>query len=113
MDDWGVVSRVIGGGGFFVVDQVRPPTATRTSVPQSAIAVVLLANNINRRGAFFFNDSPQPLYIALGAGASLASFTTKIFRNGFYEVQWPAYTGIITGIWGGAGGGTCQITELT
>ena len=113
IDDWGIVARVIGGGGFVIADQIRPFLAVRTTVPQSAVSVTLLANNVNRRGGYFFNDANRPLYLALGAGASLASYTVKIMPNGFYEIPWAPYTGIVTGIWAGAGAGSCQVTEVT
>lgn len=112
-DDWGIVARVIGGGGFIITDQIRPSIATRTAIPQGVAAVVFMAANVNRRGASFFNDSSAFLYIAHGAGATLASYTVRISPKGFWEVEWPTYTGIITGLWGAAGGGTCQVTELT
>jgi hypothetical protein len=112
-DDWGIVARTIGGGGFVIADQIRPTIATRTVVPQGVVSVTFLVASANRRGTNFYNDASSPLYIALGAGASLASYTVKIMPAGFYEVAWPTYTGIITGLWGAAGAGTCQVTELT
>ena len=57
IDDWGIVSRVIGGGGFVIADQIRPANAVVTTVPQNAATVTLMANNVNRRGAFFWNSS--------------------------------------------------------
>jgi hypothetical protein len=113
IDDWGIVARVIGGGGFVIADQIRPANAVVTTVPQNAATVTLLANNVNRRGGFFWNSSMQPLYLKLGAGATLASFTVKLNWQAFYEIEWAPYTGIVTGIWSGAGGGFCQCTELT
>jgi hypothetical protein len=113
IDDWGIVSRVIGGGGFVIADQIRPFLAVRTTVPQSVISVTLLANNVNRRGGYFYNAGTAPLYLALGAGATLASYTVKVMPHGFYEIPWAPYTGVVTGIWGAAGAGTCQVTEVT
>ncbi len=112
-DDWGIVSRVIGGGGFVIVDQIRPSISTVTGVPRSAVTVTLLAANALRRGAFFYNNSPGRMFIKLGAGALTSSFTVSMTRGGFYEVQWPTYTGIITGIWTAGGAGDVQVTELT
>ncbi|NIO39507.1 MAG: hypothetical protein GTO41_04505 [Burkholderiales bacterium] len=112
-DDWGIVSRVIGGGGFLIVDQLRPAFSTVTALPQSVVAATALVATAARRGAFFYNNASSRVFIKLGAGVSATSFTTSFTRNGFYEVQWPTYTGIITAVWATPGGGDLQITELS
>jgi hypothetical protein len=88
--------------------------STVTSVPLSVVPVLLLAANANRVGATFFNSSANRfLYLKLGAGASLVSFTVRIGPNGFYEIEFPGYTGDVTGVWNAAGAGACLVTELT
>ncbi len=114
-DDWGLITRPIGGGPGppIIVSQVQPAIGVQTVVPASAVTVTLLAANAGRLGATFYNNSPSRLiFLRLGAGASLATFTVRMMPRSFYEVEWPTYTGIVTGIWNVASG-DCQVTELT
>jgi hypothetical protein len=98
-------------------------TSVVTRVAASATNVTLLALNTARRGACLTNSSAtQPLYLKLGATASISggaeSYTAVLAPNtgsggGYYEVPF-GYTGIIDGIWGGAdASGECLVTELT
>ncbi len=65
-----------------------------------------------RRNLFFHNNSNGICFIKLGAGVIAGtSFTTRLSRQGFYEVQWPNYTGIVTAVWSTPGAGDLQITE--
>lgn len=108
--DAGQVVRVLGT--VFVIDQ--PATAAIvTALPQSVAAATLLAANPARRAATFMNDSPGFLYLKLGVGALLTSYTVKIGPNGFYEIQNPGTTVEVTGLWNTAGPGFCYVTELT
>jgi len=75
------------------------------------VPFTVLVASAARRGAFIHNNSNGILFIKLAAGALTTSFTTRITRQGFYEIQWPNYTGIITGVWSTAGAGDAQITE--
>lgn len=94
------------------ISEKRPATSAVTSVASNVAAVPLLGTNVNRRGAFIFNDGSNNLFVKLGNAASLTSFTVKILAGGFYEVPEPIYTGDITGIWDVATG-SARITELT
>ena len=94
------------------VQAVRPATGTVASVAASATNVTLLASNASRKGAMVYNDSAVALYLKLGATASSSSFTAKVFGNGYYELNDPAYTGIIDGLWDSASG-NARVTELT
>lgn len=98
-----------------VNNDIRPMgvSAALTNVASSASNVTLLAANANRKGAVFFNDSTQILYLKFGATASATSFTVKLAAGAYYELP-PAviYTGIIDGIWASADG-ACRVTELT
>ena len=95
-----------------IVNQNKPANSSVTSVAASATAVTLLAANTNRLVASFFNDSTSTLFLKLGSGASSTSYTTQVLTNGYFELVYPAYTGIITGIWTVATG-NARITELT
>lgn len=92
--------------------QTGVSTASVTSVAGSASSVTLLASNSNRVMAMFYNDSSSEVYIKFGSAASATSFTVKLLKNEFYEMPAPAYTGIVTGIWGAATG-SARITEVT
>lgn len=115
-DDWGLVTRPIGGGVGppIVVSQVQPTIATHTIVPASLVTVVVLAANPARLGMTFFNNSPGRLvYLRLGLGAAVGAFTVRMMPRSFYEPAWPTYTGVVTAIWPAGAGGDLQITELT
>jgi hypothetical protein len=113
-DEYGQVVRIVGPLPPVVVVPTQATVGTITSVPQSAVSVVLLAANAARLGATFFNRSASDfLYLKLdGSAASVLSFTVRIGPNGFYEV-YPNYVGVVTGIWNVAGAGFCTATELT
>jgi hypothetical protein len=97
----------LGGG-----DETKPTTSTTSSVASSVTVVTLLAANTSRLGALIYNDGKKKLHIKLGAGATLTDFTVQLDRDDVYELPFPVYTGIITGIWDVADG-DARITELT
>lgn len=105
----GVSHRKAASGGS--VEYGYTASATLANVAASASNVTLLASNVNRSGATFYNDSTIALYLKFGATASTSSFTVKIFGNGYYELPFPIYTGIIDGIWDSASG-NLRVTEL-
>lgn len=110
-DDWGVVVRILGS---LVASFAQPTLGTLTVVPASAVPVLLLAANGSRLGALVYNDSPSRfLYLLLGAGVTPATFTARVPPQSLFTLPFPAYTGIITGVWTGGGGGDAQVTELT
>ena len=75
---------------------------------------MLAAANADRLGLAIYNNGTRNLFVRLAAGpATTANFTVRLRRNDYFELPFPAYTGIITGIWQAAGGGTAQVTELT
>jgi len=80
-------------------------------VPNNLTAFVEGRSSIGRRGLFIQNNSQGILFIKLGVGVLSTSFTVRINRQGFYEAQWPNFTGIVTGVWSTAGAGDAQITE--
>jgi hypothetical protein len=97
-----------------IVNATRPATATTSQVADNAASVTLLASNGGRLGGSIANDSSAPLYVKLGATASLTDYTVRIPRNAFYELPFPVYTGQIDGIWASdPNDGAARITELT
>jgi hypothetical protein len=115
LDEFGQVVRIVGPlGPIIVIEGPGPSTSVVTSVPVSPVTVLLLAANAARIGATFFNLSTNRfLFLKLGAGATTLDFTVRIGPQSFYEIQTPAYTGIVTGIWNMAGATACLVTELT
>lgn len=88
-------------------------TSSVTSVASSATSVSILALTAGRKGAYFYNDSTQVLYLKFGGTASSSSYTVQIGAGGFFEMpSKPVYTGAIDGIWASANG-NLRITELT
>lgn len=84
-----------------------------TSVASVNSATQLLAANVARAAAYFFNDSTAILYLAFANTASTSSYTVQIASNSFYEMpSLPCYQGVISGIWSAANGNV-RITELS
>jgi hypothetical protein len=105
----GLVVRVAGTISTTIA---QPSTGTVTSVSVGTTVVTALAANTNRLGASFWNNGAQSVYLRLSAGATTALFTVRISNKGFYELQFPAYTGVVTAITA-AGTATLLVTELT
>lgn len=105
----GLVVRV---AGTIATTIAQPTTGTVTSVACSTAVATALALNTTRLGASFWNNGNANVYLRLGAGATVALFTVRISNKGFYELQFPAYTGIVTAITS-AGAATLLVTELT
>lgn len=112
-----VVEGIVDGfpvnvSGAFAVSIAQPSAAVVSSVVAAVVSVTLLAANAARKGAIIFNDSTADLFLKLGATASSASFTIKLLNGQSFTLPFPAYTGVIDGIWGAAVG-NARITELT
>lgn len=101
-----VIASTGGTGGTGTVD-----TAVVTSVAAATSSTTLLVATGNRGGALFVNDSTSQAYLKLGTGASSTSFTALVAPNGYYQLDFPIYTGQITAIWTTATG-FMRITEL-
>jgi hypothetical protein len=86
-------------------------TPTLTSVAAATSSTSLLAANLNRIGATFYNDSTAVLYLALNTSASTTAYTVQVPQNGYYETPY-GYDGAIFGIWASVNGNV-RITELT
>lgn len=92
---------------------VGPSTGTASRVGDSASSVTLLAANVDRIGASFYNESTAILYLKCGPTASATSYTVQIGSGGFFALDPGDYTGVIDGIWASDAGGNVQITEFT
>lgn len=114
-DDWAMVVLIKGGGGPIVVTIAGPTAGVTTTIPVSVVPVVFLAANPARLGATIVNDSPNRfLYVKLGAGVGLASYSVRLGPHSYYELPFPAYTGVIEGVWNAVTPGTfATVTELT
>jgi len=94
-------------------DPSLPASAVLTSVAQSATSVILIAANSSRRYASIYNSGTKTLFVAFGPTASVTAFTVQIPTNGYLELQEDGYTGDVSGIWAGAGGGAAKVTEVS
>lgn len=89
-------------------------TGTITQQAQSTSSQVLLPANAGRKGFYLYNNSGQKIFVAFAATASSSAFTLLVAANSGYESSQNAcYKGIISGVFGGSGGGNVQITEMT
>jgi hypothetical protein len=90
---------------------VTASVTVKSNVPASAVAVTIAIPNNNRVGLTVFNDSPDSMYISLGAGVSATDFTVLLLPNGFYEME-PDWTGQVDVVWTGVTG-FARVTELS
>jgi hypothetical protein len=116
-----VVNAAPGAGAFGLVVRIagsitttvaQPTTGTTTSVALSVVVATILALNASRLGAILYNLGTARTYVRLAAGATAVLFTVSLARDSEWELPYPVYTGIITGITG-AGTATMLATELT
>ena len=111
--DWGLVVRPIFGGPILVT-VVGPTIGVTTIFPASVVPAVILVANAARLGATVFNDSASRfLYLKLGAGVAVGSYTVRLGPRSYFEVPFPVYTGVIEGVWSAGAPGFATVTELT
>jgi len=117
-----VVNAAPGAGAFGLVVRIagaiatsiaQPATSTVTSVAVNDTVDTILASNANRMGAILWNDGPNNVFVKLGAAATTASFTVRMSNKSEWEIPFPVYTGIITGICDTGQTATVLATELT
>jgi hypothetical protein len=116
-----VVNAAPGAGAFGLVVRIAgtvpvtftaPTVGTTTSVALSVVVATVLASNAARLGAIIWNDGAANAFIRLAAGATTALFTVRLANKSEWELPFPVYTGIITGITSAATA-TVLATELT
>jgi hypothetical protein len=105
----GLVVRIAGSVTTTIT---QPTTGTTTSIPVSTTVATALVANTARLGASFWNNGAANVFLRLAAAAASALFTVRLSKNGFYELNFPVYTGIVTVITA-AGTATLLATELT
>lgn len=94
------------------VSSAKATTQARTSVNLSTTVVTLSAADANRKSLSIYNDSTGILHVAIGVGASLTDFTTKLYQDDSYELPEINAQLQITGIWS-AGSGAARITATS
>jgi hypothetical protein len=95
-----------------VVRIPEPGSAAISQPPQNAASGVLLAANTARRGFVIHNapTSTQALLVAFAAAAAAGAYTKRLLPGETWD-RHCGYTGAISGIWEGAGGGHAAVTE--
>lgn len=99
--------------GALQFSEARPAVSTVTNVAVGGVSTLLLAANLARRGATFWNDGGQNVYLKLGLAASTISFTVRLAGFSFFEIQFPVYTGDVTAIRPAGPANAVLVTELT
>lgn len=82
-----------------------------TSVSASEVTTTIVADNLLRKMVLIYNNSSNSLFLKLGSTASNDNFTVKMPPHSLFELPFPVYTGVITGIWDGISG-SAKVTEL-
>jgi len=107
------IQAVSQSGAPWTVLTNKASTSTVAQITPSTSVQTLLAANASRVSAVLFNGGNKSLFVKLGAGATLTSYTDVVLSASSYEIP-NTYTGIITGIWaaGVAATPVLQATEL-
>lgn len=95
------------------VRDAKPTIAEVTSVTRSDTAVQALAENPNRMGAIFYNDTSATCAIKFGSNVSASDLTRKLAAGATWELPQPVYTGLITVGWAASGSDKLFVTELS
>lgn len=93
--------------------QPQPGVGTLVSIGSDVVPVVVASGNTGRLGLTVFNDSSGPVCLRLGLGVTSTMFTVRLSAQDFYELPFPTYTGVVTGVWPVSGTGNILVTELT
>jgi len=102
---------VLATGSTFPQEQLSLAEAAQVVTPGSASAVTISSADVTLQGRIIANATDQPLFIYLGAAATLLNYTKQIAPGDSYTVPF-RYTGIITGINAAAATGDIIVTEL-
>jgi len=87
------------------------PSANVTSVPRTTTPTTFLGIWKNRRGFMVYNGTGGSLYLKLGSGVSTTSYTILIGSNTPWVCPF-SYSGVVSGVWSGAGSGAALVTEV-
>ena len=95
------------------VASVAASTGVLTAPALAVTSFTVLAANAARKGAAFFNDSTNVLYLALSAAASTTLYTVQVAAGQYYELP-PGivFTGLVSGI-ALTASGSVRVTELS
>jgi len=88
-------------------------TSTITNPTPLATTFTVQAANANRKGLRVTNDTNGTLRLAFAATATTTAYTVPIYAGGYYNMEKPIYTGLISGICDSAPTGTVASTEST
>lgn len=109
-------SLIIGGWSLATTASVRDIGAGTTTVSSANASITnftLLNANVNRKGATFFKEGSNTVYIKLGTTATATSYTVKLSNNGYYELP-EDYTGRVDILFSSAvAGNPLYVTEIT
>lgn len=79
----------------------------------SGVEIVLLPQNLARKGLIIVNVSTANMFIKYGAGVDTNyKYTVKIVGEQYWEMPYPIYTGLISAIWRQPSGFFISVTEL-
>ena len=95
------------------VSQAKFASAAVSAVAANAAAVTLASSDSTRGGMIIENNAGQTLYIKYGTLASVALYTATVpASGGYWEMPFPIYTGVVSGIWAAADAGSAMVTTL-
>lgn len=118
--DPGVLTVQLASGSLLNIGEMSgsfsieaPTSASLATVSRTSSTVTLAPANSARKGLTITNDSNAQMYVRLGPGATIAAYTVRLVANAYFELPFPAYTGLVTATWASAGSGVALITELS
>jgi hypothetical protein len=86
-------------------------TVAAATIAAATTSQTLRAANTNRKGLSILNNSTAPLFVHLGATASLSVYSFELEPGDLYEMPY-LYTGVVSGIWS-AVNGSALVREFT
>lgn len=91
----------------------RSATAVHTVTQvNTGAAATIAASNPARRNITIHNASGVVMWVRFGSAVTLANADFPIDPGETYDMQTPAYTGIVTAIWEAADAGNCRVVEF-
>lgn len=94
------------------VNSANPYSVTAIAAAAATPDLLLIPDNIERRGATIYNDSAAILYLLLGMKTATSSFyTVQVAPGAYYELPF-MYSGPVRGVWSAANG-SARVSEYT